>query len=323
MKSLRTALLSLAATGAVMASPAPEGALPCAPSAARFLSAADFRQEFVPADASVVLHLDLKNLRASEFGKHLTQLSNEMEIEGLDELKETLGFDPLQEVDSITAYGSDMDEGDFGAVLVASAVIDKALEMLPEQEGYRSVSKAGIDFFQFDDLVGSWHIMESGERLVIVGKTLEIALRGHQVIHGDLPNQSSHKHATALSKPQPGSILYLAGGGELLKQAPEHLGSAVLKLATGAQFEIAEHEGLLKLRVGVQTASNETAQDLREMLGGFLAVGRIMIASEAGVPDELVSLLRSIHLVVEGKLVSLSLVVPAKEVLQMVESMER
>lgn len=323
MKIASTVFFSLAATGALLASPAPAPSHSCAPSAARFLSAADYRQEFVPADASVVLHLDLKNLRASEFGKHLAALSSELEIEDLDEIKQTLGFDPLQEVDSITAYGSEMDQGDFGAVLVASAAIDQALEMLPEQEGYRSLQKAGIDFFQFDDLVGSWHIMESGERLVIVGKTLEIALRGHQVIHGDLPNQGSHQQATALAKPQAGSILYLAGGGELLKQAPEHLGSAVLKLATGARFELAEQEGLLKLLVGMQTASSETAQDLREMLGGFLAVGRMMIASEAGLPDELLSLLRSIQLIVEEKSVSLSLAVPAKAVLQMLESLDR
>ena len=335
MKTLCTLFLTLAASSAALATPSSSAALAtpsdpstsstCAPGAlgaARFLSAADYRQEFVPADATMVLHVDLKNLRNSTLGQVITKMRPEFEDDEMKEMIAKLGFDPLTEIDAITIYGSGQDEENFGAVLVASEAIDKALEMLPEQEGYQAVSKDGIDFFQFDGLVGSWHIMDSGERLVMVGKTIDIALRGHQVIHGDLPNQSQHKHASK-GGPTPGSIVYFSGGGELLKQAKGQIGSSIMEAVTGGQFEMSESDGYLKLSLGVQTGSREAAQDMRETLGGFMALGRMLISNSDQIPAEAAGLLRSINLNVEGKNVAISLSVPVKDAMQIMHSIER
>ena len=144
---LLCALAGTALTASAIAIPSPEAA-------ETRTVAFDYRREFIPAEATLVAHLDITSFNASTFGKLFAENRDDLNIEELDDLQKDLGFDPFQVLRSITAFGAGASPQPNTAVVIASSAIDEALLKLQQDEKFELSVHEGIEVFEYDGTFG-------------------------------------------------------------------------------------------------------------------------------------------------------------------------
>ena len=247
----------------------------------------------VPADAKWFAHVDVRAAVNSELGKLVL---SDLEAMGLSErvrqIQAFFGVDPLKSFDGITLFGKSY--RDERAVVIVEAVTEIArLEELVE---------AGYRYERADArgrVVHSW-IEEDGKRkgqrkfagiypvaggqstLLVLGDARLDVIEAFDLLDGKRPDISESDADVFRSRPDVGSILYVAADdvADAARPGDEH--SALLRAARTLIVDFGEQRGDVYVDVQVTTATLAQAQNVRELMRGMLAAVSIAQTS----PDQ-------------------------------------
>ena len=107
-------------------------------------------RSLVPADAAFVVHVDLQKV-ADLIG--LDTLMGHIPDSEADEVSDMLrrmerrwGFDPFEDIRSVTVFGSDMSGRHPGVIFITTDALDDALEALDDEDGVRTERHGGLRF---------------------------------------------------------------------------------------------------------------------------------------------------------------------------------
>jgi hypothetical protein len=278
------------------------------------VAAGPLKRDWVAADATWLIHVDVEQVNDTNLGRFLLAHSEDFDIE-LDDIQEETGLDPRKDILNITAYG-DTDPDD-NVIVVATMTdrIDEVLEMARHDEHY---FKVVVDIYT----VHAWsdgdetiyaYITEGSrddERTVVVAGETSLVRKGIRVVEDEADSIADDKDAKLTGKPGPGSLIFVAASGLPWLEDDDEPASAILKQSDHVMLNLAENDDTASIKVNVHAKTSENATSIAEMLTGLVAFGRMMAQSDPELAP-LLELAKGIRISDEGRHVSVTVEAPS------------
>lgn len=241
----------------------------CTPSFADSLD-----KDRIPADAQWLVHVDLSGLKGSRVFRDFLQGEMELEVE-MQEVREELGIDPLQDVFGITAFGTDDSEEHAVVLLHVSESLAAQVARLGEIPGYRATSYGGYAMHELPDdehtICGALRELPDGTSVAVIGREPERVARVLDVIRGraeSLADSGSNLAATLRS----GTMIHASAQMSFARLAEIEPLSRVARLAQGLEVSLGESGPNLFLGLSVEAQSEEDATRIQQVLQGATAL---------------------------------------------------
>jgi len=247
-------------------------------------AAAEFNPKHVPADVKWVAHLDLRLAVNSEIGKLVLA---DLKAMGMDtkvrQIRAIFGIDPLTSFDSITLYGSSYAENDAVVVIEAVDDVTRLEELVEAGEEYQMTEHEGRIIHSWIETEGKQKGMrkygtvdrigkdESKRSLIVIANDRAKVTGLIDVIDGGKENLTAATEAPLTSRPDIGSILFVAADQVASAAKAKDRNSAIVRAAETMVADIGEKRGEVFMDVQLTTKTNAQAQNIRDMAGGILA----------------------------------------------------
>jgi len=290
---------------------------------AAVLTAAPFDADRVAGDTKWLAHLDVDGLKASSIGAFLLETAK-TEMAKKNDSKVSVDLDGLlQQIHSITAYGTTFDDQpENNSVLVvetgpkAQAVIDGYLasqELANDGKvPFKTISGKSFPTYLFGNEV---FVTFPRKDLIVVSKQFSQVENALSVIEGRTPKIAKGSSLLASSDNRGFFFVASANGFNTLKDMPPQ--ARILQKATGIQIALGESGSNLATRITLATADAEVSSQMRRIVEGMLA-----LVSFAQVEDQnLNKLAQSITVKETERAVSIGLTYPVEEVKKLLISL--
>jgi len=293
---------------------------------------------YVPASASVVAYADVRNLMQSELRQKLHK-ADQNETDGQAEFQRETGIDIEHDIDRVVAFmepstGADADADGYTGMIVATGRFDQGrLEALARQHGgtvedyngKRLISKiasrgdhdrgghyGGDHAASYPAKSMTVAFLESG--VVAVGET---AVVKRAIDRQGTDSVTANTELMALVNDIDDSNAWAVGRFDALMsraRLPEGVASQIPAVKL---FSASGHiNGGLSAVIRAETRDDQAAQNLRDVVQGFLALARL----QSNTQPELQILLNSLQLSGTGKTVALSFQVPSQVIDSLAEA---
>ncbi len=317
-------------------------------SAASVAWAGAFNPDTVSVEARWVVHLDVEALTSSEFGACLIKGLQSQEENPLSRVEAEIGFNPLKDVYSLTAYGTGEppakgvsievtgEDVSVGAVArpgenaVVVAVMSDAIDALiqkvaADEQRYEKISRAGYTIHSWadEDSDARWYLYQQpteneSRRLVLASDNSDALFEGIRVLAGDAPsladvNRDDRQH------PQPGSILF-ASVDDIADLAGHKAASELLKRTKRLAVNLVEHQGTVHLNISAQADSPEAATTIIQIIQGALAMATLAVDPNDDEGAAFRTLVQNLNFTAEGRRMSLEFQQPAEALCQLLEA---
>lgn len=260
---------------------------------------------YVPLDARFVAYANVRDVMDSEVRRKLTQLQPGKE-RGPEHFKEQTGIDVETDIDYVVASVSGMGDptaGEPPLVLARGRFDQVRIEGLVRDQGGRIEDYKGARLLVHDDNNLAIVFLEPGlvglGGLAAVRQAIDTKAAGSNVKGNDelmrLVRDIDDGDAWVVAR-----FDALTGGklpAEVLSQLPP------INWFSARAFVDSGLQGQLR----VETRDEASAQNLQEVIRGFMALGRL----QTGQHPEVAEFLNSVQLSGEGKTISLSFSVPS------------
>jgi hypothetical protein len=277
--------------------------------------------QYVPANAAVVAYANVREVMNSDFRQRFRKL--EPDTKERDEFQQKTGINIEQDIDSIVAAVTPAADGSAGqrpdqsVVVIARGRFEQGrLEALAVEHGGKVADYRGIRFVTHDNANtdGGLALAFLDADLVAFGgaNSVKSAIDAHTGTNV-LSNTEFMKQINQLDA----SNAWAVGRFDALARQA-HLPSQVQAQVPAIQwFTAAGHvNGGLSGVVKAEARDEESANNLRDVVRGFLALAKM----QAGSKPELKAMVDSLQLAGDGTTVSLAFTVPT-EVLDILEQM--
>lgn len=263
--------------------------------------ASPFDPSFVAADAAWVAHVDLDALIHSRLGvfflENADMLDDDFNINAqLSQAKFQIGFDPLEEIFGVTAYGAGEPGDNFIIVIAGTETIARALtEATKHEEAPIVATNTG---FRIDNEIEIVVVNGQGGNLYILAEQAELAQAGARVVRNRASSLVSIKDSPLLAPSTPGMLAFVS-----LASLPEAAGldddddlnelmpmlggfADMLNGAGGFNTFIAEHDNTATVGLSFSTRDEKQSVGLVQAINGLLGMARGMLAMQPQAADE-------------------------------------
>ncbi len=279
--------------------------------------------EKISADALWLAHVDLEGALDTRLGRLILEGVNAGLHNELAELESHLGFNPLNEVHRVTAYGLPGDHQPPIVLLEASEAVDRVIEtMRAEQTDVIEEVVEGFEIIRWPEGAASIRDAGGDRRLVVAAPDSSALITALRTIDGALPSAADVEHPAFASPVREGAFLaIIVPNADAIRnmlppgedQLPE-----VLRQARALSLQIGEGDGLAYIDAACGTESEEEAQDVAQLTGGLMALSRMMLREDPEFA-QLDPLLRAISIKAEGAQVRFLLEMPAEHLPETLE----
>jgi hypothetical protein len=262
---------------------------------------------YVPADARVVAFANVREVMDSELRQKLMQL-NPGANEGPDKFREETGIDIRSDVDQVIASMSGeatTPENARPFVLVRGRFDNARIESLVRQQGGQASEYQGIRFLTHPENGFALAFVEPG--LVAVGTATEVRRAIDTKANGNnvTGNAEVMRHVKDIDDGNAwvvGRFEALTGGKQLPAELAKQLPAISWFSASGTV------NGGVRGVIRAEARDEAAANDLRDVVRGFIALARMQVGQRA----EFAELMNSLELGGQGKDVSIGFAVPSE-----------
>jgi hypothetical protein len=277
--------------------------------------------QYVPADAAVVAYANVRDVMNSEFRQRFREM--EPTSAERNQFEEQTGINIETDIDSVVAAmmpGAVSGSGKGALVLARGRFQTSRLEALAIEHGAAVEDYDGKRIITHD---GGGNGPANGKLalgfieadLVAVGS--DAAVRGAIDARRDNRNVVSNNELMRLVAELDASNVWAVGRFDALAKEANLPGDIAVKIPSIAWFSAAGHiNGGLSGVFKAETKDDESAQNLRDVLRGFLALAKMQAVDKPGMRE----MVESLQLSGEGKTVALAFSVPT-EVLDVIEAL--
>ena len=267
----------------------------------------------VPADARWLLHVDVEALVDSSVGGDILANAEMFDLE-LDEIEEELGLDPKEDFYSVTIYGEGDpdDEEDLVVMLETSPRVDDVLDALSNEDAYREIEANGYTLHRWDDEFYAWigRADERNRRLVVMaGRKLNVidALRVRDGKRKSLADGAGDdSHSVMGDHPKAGSLVFAFARGMPWLEDDDDPASVIARRSDRMLIDLREKGETATLHAAIAAKTEEDADNIRDVIQGVVALGRILSNSDSEL-DELNTLLNNVRVTSEGNEIRLKI----------------
>ncbi len=270
---------------------------------------------YVPASASVVAYADVRNLMQSELRQKLHKAIDEKGEDGQAEFQKQTGIDIENDVDRVVAFmepvaGAESTDGYSGMVLATGRFDQGRLEALAREHGgtvedyggKRLISKAGVAEGNQKSMTVAF--LDAG--VVAVGETAVIK---RAIDRKGASSVTDNAELMALVNDIDDSNAWAVGRFDALMSRAKLPEGVASQIPAVKLFSASGHiNGGLSAVIRAETRDDQAAQNLRDVVQGFLALAKL----QSNQQPALQALVNSLQLSGTGKTVALSFQVPSQ-----------
>jgi hypothetical protein len=277
----------------------------------------------LPAETKMVAHLDLEAMKNSAFGKKFIDLVLEriideigdragVDIPEMDEVVNLIGFNPLEEIQTITISATDFEKPETGVlgVVAMKKTVGKMEELLPGLPNYelKTIGEQKVHSISPD---GNIRVLLAVPTDSDGNRTL-IASANEELLTGQLQrfgNSSSAGAENFSYTPTPGNLLDVRVSEiptEGLGEGPQTIIAAMLE---EVQLQLTEDSDVLKVVVDLKANSQENADQLNQMLQGLVPM----------LQDAISEFSQDLNVKREGELVTMSISMNSEKVVELID----
>jgi len=241
------------------------------------LWAGSFRTNDISATAKWTAHLDVDQIVNSQLGRMV--INEILKEEGLNEkraaFKSMFGFDPLEDVRSITVWGRGFQEKEGVALFKGNFNQEKLLVLVEANGFYAKQAYRTYEIHEWEDNGKTQYGTFYGGDMVIIGNKPGIVELALDVLDAQQPTLGGGGALKGLDV-LPGGAWFVGSVVDFGEAAGQNPQAALLK--TGQQITIVagESSGVVYAEGTLKTKDNESAQQVHQVLQGILAFGMLM-----------------------------------------------
>ncbi len=246
-------------------------------------------RDLVPASTRWIAHLDVEHFLRTELFQAAREHGAEDVLE-LDEMRDELGLDPLEDLLSITVFAfGDRPEEAVALLALRAEAAQRALDRAEEEEDHVFLEVDGVRLrgWTKDDRIEvyAYDAKRGDEHFFLLCDDRSRLLDAVSVFAGDSESLADADEAHIAARPAPGSFFYaeasegLAGLHDLVPV------STVNDMVRGMRFDASEEEGVLELSLSLDLRDGEDAEDVAQVLQGGVALAELFARCQApGTP---------------------------------------
>jgi hypothetical protein len=272
---------------------------------------------YVPKDAAMVAYANVSELMNSDFRTRMKALEGSEAGEGRNELRDETGIDVERDIDYVVAcFMPGAQTGPESGLVLAHGRFDRArIQSLIRSKGGREISYQGKTIFLGPERTGVEGEHMAREMGVAFLTDTVVALGGRAAIqqamdleHGGM-NVTANEQLMKMIQGVEGGNAWAVGRFDVLAsraRLPEQVSSQIPAITW---FSASGHiNGGLAGRFAVEARDEEAANNLRQVVNGFMALAKL----QAGSKPEVSTMLKSIQLEGTGNTVAVSFTVPTE-----------
>jgi len=297
-------LISAALLAAALAAPVAPPAVAATSAASAAIEGPDYA--LVPADAHFLAHVDLVALQRSTLFQLARELGD-MDLDDLAEVEQRFGIHPLNDVRSITLYGTQHEPDRLVAILRVDAKVDAALQAVAQQPGYEAMDQGGETVHLFhaspSDAFYGWVTAAPGgaDRLVLLSNDLATLSGGIELAKGRGASLASSPDAKIRARPNPSSFAFVAAGTPFADSDWDETASRIAGLTRELVLDVGEEAGSLFVHASIVTENVEDAMNVSQVLMGLKGLLALGMTLDEEIPPEIGHLVNALQVNVRGQ----------------------
>jgi hypothetical protein len=276
----------------------------------------------VAAGAKWLAHIDFDAARAAKVAPRVYDqwLSHGLANRALEDVRETIGMNLLDDVRGITFYGVRFQP--FSGVVIVRANVNepRLLELLRANASHRVEAFGDHELHTWVQEVDATHKSTvTGcfyrANLVVVGRDADEVRSALGVLDGEAPRLAGS--GSALDREAAKGTVFQGGVIGLADLAGEHLPfvSPIIHHAESLSLDLGEDGGDVVVRARLVTPTPEVAGRVRDVLSGF----RGMTALERDADQYILDALDALKIAADARTVAIDWRMPGVEVMRLVE----
>lgn len=275
------------------------------------VSAVTFDKHVITPDANWLIHIDAKELRKTGLYEHFVNKEFREEFDKLDqEMMKELDMDLRKNVTSITVFGNGNMKSDLAVHMLGK---------FNEKKMVKSLKKKGGDFFT-TSRYGKYKVYkmkrDACAAFVKGGFVFANSEKRLKVVLDRLKNRSGAKAALLKRVDSiPANAFFMAVADDLSELAGMHSKAVMLQKADVATFMAAEKNKNFSMNLSLQTKSEETANQLEQILRGVIAFG----AMNNEHLKEFEDVIKSLQVSRTGKVLAVNFSMPSDKIVEMIK----
>jgi len=273
--------------------------------------AGPFRANDVAADAKWVAHIDVQELVSSQIGKFfLEQMDKEGDLAKIEAFGTIVEFNPMEDLYSVTAYGTDFEEEEGVAILKGRFDAEKIEALMTTEGSLEKRSHEGCKLLKWFDGDETFYVCFFKPEVIIFSNSVKLVENAVSVMNGDLDRLRDGGALDGMYSLPDGTFLS-ASAYEFENLIPDDESHAdLLKKAKKVFVLVGECEGSNFVKVILQVQDRETAEMIYDIGKGLKAVGSLI----GGIEEpELAELIKAVDLNLNGKKIILQISKPTTE----------
>ncbi len=281
-------------------------------------AAGPLNRDWVPSDATWVVHVDMETGVGSSVGRFLVENRGAWGPNDWERFRERTGIDPATDIKGVTIFGPTCDEQHAVAVVDATSATDSFLSKLRAKE--KSFERVKGERYTLD----TWrehgsqrfgYVRKDGDRrLILVGRD---RARVEEAIDRTESQKASESPALS-TMPREGSFLFVAAMN--VGTAAEGGKAVMVQKMKDLRLDFGESGDELYGTMVVTTGTEQEARDVLQMLEGAAAMGRMMAQSRPELAD-MVEASRSLALSASDSSVRASFAMESSKALGMLKTL--
>jgi hypothetical protein len=272
------------------------------------LLATNLQKSIIPAEASWMIHFDMKQFLSTQVGNQLLDEDNILGVykKNKDFLKK-YKIDIKKDIDGITVFGFGSGEENIVACLQGNFDQDHLLGLLGAEESHKEIPYGQYTIHNWD---GDEYGVFAGKNLALMGPSEEAIKSALDVIAGKKANISSSPMNDYI-KEIPGNAFMAALAKDISSLAKGESKVFIIKKTESAMFSLAEIKENFNIRLNFTVKTLEDAQNMENVLRGLISLANMQLEemkTKFKVPDDIV-------IATKGKKVYVEMNYPSKALL--------
>jgi len=260
--------------------------------------------DYVPANAKLLAYADVHEIMSSDLRQKFRQMHPR--TDGAGDLETQTGINIETDVDHVVAAALDGGTTQRPLLLARGRFNEVQIESMIRQKGGRVEDYKGRRLFILPGDAGSPALTFAEPGLAIGGEVAAVKLAIDT--HAGNSNITDNAELMTLVHDVDGGNAWAAGRFDALSNGGRMPQNLAGQLPPIDLFAVSGHvDGGIRATVRAETRDAAAAQNLRQVIQGFVALGRM----QAGANAPLAAVINSVELAGEGKTVALSFTIPA------------